>query len=145
MSERDRNICMRLQKYKDLMEKLPPIATERALTTLWKNHPMFGINSSQCKDDWAKKYQETSALAEKIFKQILTLVNSELIDETCKRNEEIIEKAMKEPDSYEGCPLCFGKGSIHSKFASWEYTCPKCKGHRIVEKEEASLFEKWAK
>ena len=70
---------------------------------------------------------------------------SGLIDETCKRNEEIIEEAMKDPDDYEGCPLCLGKGSIEGATAIWGYTCPKCKGHLIVKKEETNLFEKWAK
>ena len=57
----------------------------------------------------------------------------------------IIGEAIKDPDAYEGCPLCLGKGNILSRFATITYTCPKCKGHRIVKKEEVGLFEKWAK
>jgi hypothetical protein len=46
---------------------LPPIAAERALARDWGGHPMGGIGSPDCKDKWARAYQEASLLSDEIF------------------------------------------------------------------------------
>lgn len=57
--------------------------------------------------------------------------------------DEMREEVRKDPDAYEGCPLCFGRGELGYTIA--RYDCPKCKGRGIVKKEERGLFETWAK
>jgi len=60
-----------LYVYKSTIDNLPRIATERALTRDWDQHPMFGINSLKCSDQRAKEYQTASALADRIFAILL--------------------------------------------------------------------------
>ena len=88
MSGLDEKMNIRLQKYRDLMEKLPCIAAERALTRDWDKHPMFGIDSPHNKDKWAKAYHETSTLADGIFKQILAEVSG--LDEGIVKGDEVL-------------------------------------------------------
>jgi len=40
------------------VNNLAGIASERALTNDWEEHPMFGILSSECTDRRAKEFQE---------------------------------------------------------------------------------------
>lgn len=57
--------------FKNTMNMLPPIATERAFTRDWEEHPMFGIASSKCTDQRAQEYQSVLAMAERIFSVLL--------------------------------------------------------------------------
>ena len=56
-----------LQIYRTTVNSLPAIAAERALTTDWEEHPMFGINYVGSIDKRAKEYQRVYEIAERIF------------------------------------------------------------------------------
>lgn len=57
--------------YRSLCSNLPILAAERALTRQWHEHPMFGINSEECKDRWATAFQKQSKIAQAVFEVLM--------------------------------------------------------------------------